>query len=426
MSRTPVLLLLLVLSLSVCAQNNKDTLNSSDLLKVPEEVKGEFKVATNPPKVEVILFSGLPQEDKDALWSSWGNGCFASNGKYYLAIGDHRGYGGNSYVYEYDPSAHSLKKIVDVAQAIGQKKGDYGHGKIHTQIHEYKGSLYFATYWGKPKDVPEAVKKGYKGSLFLRFDLRTQKVENLGAISPGDGLPGSCFDPNRGLIYFYAVEKGDILVYDLNKRAVKFKGGAEFTAEHRWFLLAKDGKVWFADESGRLSFYDPDENSISRTSLVLPGKKNTLRSAARPMADGRIFGMTKAGILFELNPAKRILKDLGPNFLSGDYTAVMVLSPDEKYIYFAPGAHGSATHVGTPVIQYQVSNGARKVIAFLRDPVIQKANYLIGGSYNMQIDAKGAVLYCAFNGEKFAGDKKRKPFGLPSFVSIAIPEAERK
>jgi len=63
---------------------------------------------------------------------------------------------------------------------------------------------------------------------------------------------------------------------------------------------------------------------------------------------------------------------------------------------------------------------------FLRDPVIQKANYLMGGNYNIQIDAKGAILYCAFNGAKFAGDKKQKPFGLPSFVAIRIPETERK
>jgi len=418
--------LILVFSLSVYAQENKIILDSADLLKLPEGVKVEFKVAATPPKVEMILLSGLPQEDKNSLWSSWGNGCFASNGKYYMAIGDHRGYGGNSYMYEYDPSVGSLKKIVDVAQVISQKKSDYGHGKIHAQIHEYKGSLYFATYWGKSKEVAEAVKKGYKGSLLLRFDLKTQKAEILGPISPGDGLPGSCLDPNRGLLYFYAVDKGDVVVYDLNKRAVKFKGGAEFTAVHRCFLLAKDGKIWFADESGKLAFYDPDKNSISKTALVLPGQKNTLRAAARTTSDGRIFGMTKAGILFELNPVKQTLKNLGPNFLSGDYTAVMVLSPDEKYIYFAPGAHGSATRVGTPVIQYQVSNGTRKVIAFLRYPVIQKANYLIGGNYNMQIDSKGAILYCVFNGAKFAGDRKQKVFGLPSFVAIAIPETERK
>jgi len=102
------------------------------------------------------------------------------------------------------------------------------------------------------------------------------------------------------------------------------------------------------------------------------------------------------------------------------------LSPDEKYLYFAPGAHGSATRAGTPIVQYQISSGIRKVIAFLRDSMIQKATYFIGGNYNMQMDSKGAILYCAFNGAKYSGKKNLNAFGLPSLVVIKIPESERK
>ncbi len=315
---------------------------------------------------------------------------------------------------------------MDVAETIGLKKGEYGHGKIHAQIHEYRESLYFATYWGKGKEVEAAAKKGYKGSLLLRYDLKTRKVENLGSIAPGEGLPASCFDPGRGLLYFYAVQKGDVVAYDLNKKSVKFKGGSRLTSQHRSFLLAKDGKVWFTNEKGMLSYYDPDKNSISETSLLLPGANNTLRAAAHTTSDGRIFGMTRSGKLFEFNSVKQTIKDLGPNFLSGDYTAVMILSPDEKYLYFAPGAHGSATRAGTPIVQYQISSGIRKVIAFLRDSMIQKATYFIGGNYNMQMDSKGAILYCAFNGAKYSGKKNLNAFGLPSLVVIKIPESERK
>src|SRR3990172_10380967 len=108
-----MLLLLLSFVFFVYAQGNTTVLDPSDLVKPPQEIKGGFKVAVNSPKIEVITLAGLPQAE-EALWSSWGNGCFASNGKYYMAVGDHRGYDGNSLVYEYDPASGSLKRIVDV------------------------------------------------------------------------------------------------------------------------------------------------------------------------------------------------------------------------------------------------------------------------------------------------------------------------
>ncbi|HJZ13261.1 MAG TPA: hypothetical protein VJ521_13985 [Acidobacteriota bacterium] len=406
-------------------QNSINAIGSRDLLAPPQNVKTGVRVAQNIPRVETVLFKDLPQSE-GALWSSWGDGCLASNRKYYTAIGDHRGYDGNSYVYEYDPGRQALKKIVDIAAAIGQKKGDYGHGKIHARIHEYRGALYFATYRGNARQAQEARSKGYKGSLLFRYDLKTSKLENLGTIVPGQDLPTASMDADRGLLYFYTVENGDLLVYDLNKRSVKFKGGSQWIALYRSMMLGKDGKLYFADAKGKLSFYDPATNAITTTSLVLPGAEPMLRAATRRSSDGRIWGMTKAGRIFEFNPAKNSIRDLGTNILSGEYTAIMVLSPDEKYIYYAPGSHGSAVHIGTPVVQYHISSGNKKIIAFLREALINESKYYIGGNYNMQIDPKGATLYCTFNGANFTQQKNLKPFGLPSVVVITIPEAERK
>jgi hypothetical protein len=419
------MLLMLAFVLSLFSQKDKIVLDPKSFIATPSGLKGNFVVSTTPPFVDVVLISGLPEGDKTTLWSSWGNGCVASNGKYYLAIGDHRGYDGDSYVYEYDPSRGTLEKIVDIAEAIGQKSGEYGHGKIHAPIYEYQGALYFTTYWGKENLVEEASKKGYKGSLLFRFDLKTRKLENLGAIVPGFGLPASILDSSRGLIYFYAAKKGDVVAYDLKKRTVKWRGGSEFTDVFRSFMLARNGKVYFADSEGRISFYDPDKNAAVQTSMVLPGKQNTLRAASTATSDGRIFGMTRDGSLFEFNPAKQTVKDLGPNFLEGDYTAVMALSPDQKYLYFAPGAHGSAARSGTPVVQYTISSGVRKVIAFLHNPLLTRGYYL-GGSYNLQIDPRGEVLYAVFNGARAGGGKKQKSFGLPALIVIKIPASERK
>src|SRR5262245_25771605 len=217
------MLLILAFALSVFSQKDKIVLDPNAFLVPPSGLKGNFVVSKSPPQIDIYLITGLPEFEK-TLWSNWGNGCIASNGKYYFAIGDHRGYDGNSSVYEYDPTKGSVEKIIDIAEAIGQKKGDYGHGKIHSPIYEYQGALYFSTFWGKGNLVEEAAQKGYKGSLLFRYDLKSRKLENLGTIAPGSGLPASILDSSHGLLYLYAVKKGDVVVYDLRNKSVKWKG----------------------------------------------------------------------------------------------------------------------------------------------------------------------------------------------------------
>jgi hypothetical protein len=190
-------------------------------------------------------------------------------------------------------------------------------------------------------------------------------------------------------------------------------------------MLSRDGKLYFADSNGKISFYDPNKNAVSQTPLILPGKKNALRAASPSLTDGRIFGMTHEGHLFEFNPSKLTIKDLGPNFLEGDYTAIIAVSPDQKYLYYAPGAHGSSKRYGGPVVQYTISSGVRKVIAFLHDPLLTKG-YFLGGSYSLQVDPRGEILYSVFNGARISGNKKQMTFGLPALVVIKIPASERK
>src|SRR5262245_17063824 len=148
----------LLLALAPNASETSAVVQGRELLQVPKGLAGEFSVARTAPKVDITLFSDLPAGDRQTLWSSWGDGCLASDGKYYTSVGDHRGTDGNSYVYVYDPEKRSLKRVVDVAKVIGHKAGQYGHGKIHSGIHEAAdGWLYFATYWGKHREVEAAI-----------------------------------------------------------------------------------------------------------------------------------------------------------------------------------------------------------------------------------------------------------------------------
>jgi hypothetical protein len=405
------------------------TIESADFLKVPSGLDAKtFTVAATAPRVDVAFFADLKDKGKGTLWSSWGDGCLTKTGKYYTAVGDHLGADANSYVYEYDPATAVLKRVVDVLRAIGHMLGLFGHGKIHSGLHEAAdGTLYFTTYWGKPKEVDAAYTKGYPGSLLLRFDPKTGKTENLGAIAPKQGLPASAFDVKNQRLFFHAVYKGDVVVYDLAKRAVVYTGGADSTAGHRTFLVDADGRAWFSAQDGHLLRYDPDKNQVAKTPVELPEqssakKNNTLRAATGPAKDGTLYGMTAAGRLFAFDPKAEKVTDLGPNFGGGEYTAVMALSLDEKYLYYAPGAHGGAAKLGVPVVQYDIAKKQRKVLAFLGPVLQEKLKWQCGGTYNLQLDPAGERLFFTFNG---SAPGERSPFGKAAMVVVHIPAGER-
>lgn len=85
------------------------TVKSNDLLKVPAGVDAKlFTMAKVAPTVDVCFFAGLQDRGKGTLWSSWGDGCLHSNGKYYTSIGDHLGTDASCHVYEYDPATRQF------------------------------------------------------------------------------------------------------------------------------------------------------------------------------------------------------------------------------------------------------------------------------------------------------------------------------
>jgi hypothetical protein len=155
-----------------------------------------------------------------------------------------------------------------------------------------------------------------------------------------------------------------------------------------------------------------------------------MRSASLESKEGFIYGTTQAtNQLFKYFTAKDQLELLGPTWLSGEYTTVMILSPDEKYLYYLPGSHGGAFKTGTPVVQYNLATGRRKVLAFLAPVFEAETGYVPAGTYGAKLSTDGGTLYVNFNGH--AADRLRpanmKPngFGLTGFAAIEIPTSER-
>jgi hypothetical protein len=409
------------------------TLSRADFLRPPTP-DAAAAAAVTPPTVDVWVFADLPAQARGTLWSSWGDGRLASNGRYYTSIGNHLELAagrGESRVYEYDPASKSVRQIVNIRDIVADP--NIAAGKIHARIEETAdGRLWFATYWGKgPKEADWQA--GFAGSGLFGHDPRDGRTEYLGVPVPGQGLPTSILDPKRNRLYFLAAYSNDFIAYDLDTREIKYRGNGDIQEGTRNIMLDARGQAWFSVTDGFLARYNPDDNQVTVSKAQLPGGDSpgrrggrSLRASTAPARDGVIYGITRAGHMFRFDPAAQTVTSLGLNHGNGEYTAVMVLSPDDKYVYYAPGAHGSGARIGSPVVQYDVAANRHKVLAWL-NPVLRAAlNYNVGGTYNMQISPEADRLFITFNGASLDDSARRvSAFGRPCIVVVHIPKEER-
>ena len=60
-------------------------------------------------------------------------------------------------------------------------------------------------------------------------------------------------------------------------------------------------------------------------------------------------------------------------------------------MYYVPGAHGGSYKDGTPVVQFDVTTGRKKVIAFLEPFFTDKYGLTLKGTYATAVDPSGVV-----------------------------------
>jgi hypothetical protein len=108
----------------------------------------------------------------------------------------------------------------------------------------------------------------------------------------------------------------------------------------------------------------------------------------------KIFGIpapagnaNKAFNLFRFNARTDTLQLLGKEFTTGHYTTVCVMSPDEKYVYYIPSA------LSAPLVQYDIAEDRRKVIAFLAEPIDWRCGHLVSLPFGLKLSADGSTIY---------------------------------
>lgn len=430
------------------AKNGTVTITSDLFLQVPDVVQearkdpeaASFTVAQVPPTVDFAFHRDLGENAIGRrLWSSWGDIGIAADGSVYCGIGDHGndvGSDARCFIYRWDPKTKVLQQVVDMADVVPAREGQPAWSKVHAKIDGGPdGRVYFSctlNNGGAAGDPKYGWTEQLPGGQLYAYDPATGKVEVVTSLPPKRCTATSAMDLQRG-IWWCNLEagKGDALfALDLKTGKPVFQSKDGAVAFNRAFALADDGSVYFNGPESRIWKYNPKTNKVSPTKSVFPDGSPGMRSASPQAKDGCIYGTThKTSQLFRYDPAKDELTMLGPCWLKGLYTTVMEVSPDGKYLYYLPGAHGQAHPQGAPVVQYDLATGKQKVICFL-GPAFQKfCRYVPGGTYGIKLSQDGTTLYVNLNGHPIdeLRPEKMRPigFGLTSFAAIHIPSQER-
>jgi hypothetical protein len=428
------------------AKNGTVTLRSDRFLEVPEFVAksrkqdgaAPFTVAKEAPTVDLAFHGNLGANAIGRrLWSSWGDICLADDGKVYSGIGDHADDAGGDarcFLYVWDPAAKSLTQIVDMNRVIPPQAGQPAWSKVHAKIDQGSdGKIYFSCTLN---DGNRANNKNFRwtktlpGGQLYQYDPAKRQTS---VVSTLPGAPRctatSLYDRQRNT-WWCNLEVGGNALYglDLGTRKPVFQAADGSVGFNRSFALGANGNIYFNGPMNNLWKYDRAGNRMAQTKSNF-GKSPGMRSATREARNGHLYGTAHStGVLWRYAPARDELTTLGPCWLTGDYVTVAELSPDERFLYYLPGAHGQATRSGTPVIQYDIANGRRKVIAFLARAFEQTQDYVPAGTYGVKISADGGTLYVNFNGHPTKNlPKHLRPngFGLCAFAAIHIPRSER-
>lgn len=472
---------------SIEDNNGISTFKGMDLLRVPDQVlsildstDAQLSVAETAPTVELIFHNELrniPRDSSGALWTSWGDICLASDGKVYSGIGNHWGMDlGETYIYCWDPEERKLKKIVDINEIVEAESGDPRFSKVHAPIFEgsdkkiyFTGTLDNGGLAGVSPNL-EAWNSKISGAKLFQYDPKSGKTIVLTDFPPATVTAATAYDPERNIFYceLEGNPKGVYLgVFNMTAKEWSFEGSPGMISHHRDIMMDVNGNIYFngpkvtlsEQERGQLAEkmerrqrtsmlpisekhraipeavtalwkYDPSTKSVSETKTSTFGG---VRASTRESKSGFIYGTTMNNELFKYSPTTDEMTILGSNFLvDGEYITVCVLSPDEKYMYYLPGAHGSAGFSGTPIIQYNIDENKQKALVFLSETMVEKIGYAPGGTYGIKISDDGSKLYIGLNGAPAdstmhmpKGVRMEQGFGLTSFAIIHIPEKER-
>lgn len=410
------------------------SVTSPKLLQRPATVPTEIAIAKTIPRIDFLYYPEQNYPGKP--WSNWGDGSFA-NGKFYSAIGDHYAIGrgvseygtGTAFVYEYDPDKKQLKTLADISKFLQRPEGHYTPAKIHTRVDlGSDGWLYYATHRGSSRVTNDA--NHYRGDWILRTNPLTRKTEVVvHAPVAKHCIPNGMLDSQR-LIYYGGTAPGSdapqqeiqFFAYDIRKKkllCVANEGPA------RSMILAKSsGRVYYVpgNQEGQLLRFDPSRDQKPQAL----GQEIGIRAATDETDQGKVYTVSSGqrstdATLWEFDTRTEKVRKIGSAAVGTQaYIASLDVDPTGRYLYYVPGAHGGGFKDGSPLVQFEIKTGKKKVIAFLHPFFQDKFGFTLKGTYCTAVSDGGDKVFVTWNVSR--GSRAWDCCGL---TTIHIPSSER-
>jgi hypothetical protein len=303
--------------------------------------------------------------------SHWSALLPASNGKIYVGVSTH---GDSGYVYEFDPETEKMTLLANLSILAEERgKGIWTTGKIHVQMQELDGFVYFGAL-DEDSGPPAIDPSSYRGPHWYRINISNGRVERLGLINSFWGLTGQAMDKRRRLIYGLA-ENGHLYRYIIDEDTTEDLGRVDDWDICRTIFMDDIGNVYGNRAGGRIWKYDVARDRVfDLEDLRLPIISRP-RSLTNPMLDRRsqwriiewhseekvAYGITGGdNLLFKYDVHRGpegtvtpLVMVPPPNFRGGDPMTfpgarlAMTISYKEHKIYYLPEMMGGFDYADT-------------------------------------------------------------------------------
>lgn len=122
----------------------------------------------------------------------------AADGNIYYVICSHNTKSG-AHMFRYDPRTGSVETLSDLTGEVGEDRTvTVNQGKVHSDIFEVNGKLYFATHAGT---YESGELERYPGGHYMCYDLRSGTFSDFGIGPAEEGLVAMNMDTGRMMMY---------------------------------------------------------------------------------------------------------------------------------------------------------------------------------------------------------------------------------
>lgn len=297
-----------------------------------------------------------------AMW----DGMYAStDGKVYSALISE---GTSAHFYVYDPVKDQNTLLCDMAEFLDERgKGIRTNGKIHNKpVEDNEGNIYFCSMsnGSGPNSIDYT---SWHGGHWMKYDPKTNNMEDLGLVDQGIGCYPLTIDKTRGYLFGIGFT-GYFYRFDLQSRQTKNLGRVGNWDICRDIFCDDLGNVYMSSPTSKIEKYDAQKEKVYETSLRIPydpaifptqlrnpmiDRTNIWRAVEWDPIDKVAYGVTcgSGSILFRFDPNQgsegkisSLVRMCDSKFLEGDQkdipysTLAFAVDIHNKKVYFAPSA----------------------------------------------------------------------------------------